>query len=117
MGAVRVELNELSERFAALRSKGKRPRISRELKTAVLNALESGASVQQVAASCGLNPVQVYHWRATFRRGQETAAGLVRRVAVMPPLNPLKITFPGGASAEFDESQVDLILKLIRGLA
>lgn len=117
MGALRVDLSGLSERFSALRLKGKRPRISWELKKAVLEALGSGASVQQVAAACGLNPVQVYHWRASLRKESPKASTSLRKVNVLPPAGPLKITLPGGAVVEADEAHIDLAVKLLRGLA
>ena len=117
MGALRVDLSGLSERFSALRSKGKRPRISLELKEAVIETLESGASVQQVASACGLNPVQVYHWRAMLRKESPRASTSLRKVNVLPPSGPLKITLPGGSVVEADEAHIDLVVKLLRGLA
>jgi transposase-like protein len=113
MGAQIAKLNGLAERFAAVRAKGKRPRIAQELKREVLRALEAGASVQQVAASCGLNPVQVYHWRATQRR-QQSSESLARKVEVQTPVAALKVSFPGGICIEAEEAQLDLVAQLIR---
>lgn len=116
MNLVSADLNELGERFSKHRAGRRRGRLPKELKEAVLDAVAQGNRVSDVAAACGLNPVQVYRWKGQLRPGlsDKKSSPLIRRVSVRQETEKVRAILPGGAIIEVSPSQIELLIKTLR---
>lgn len=106
----------LGERFSRHRAGCPRGRFPRDLKLAVLEAVNLGSRVSDVAASCGLNPVQIQHWRSQAAAPGSSAAKAfapVRKIGIRAESNWVRICLPNGVVIEATPAQLDQILKVI----
>lgn len=110
----------LGESFSQHRVGRRRGRYPSELKQAAVEAVNLGSRVSDVAASCGLSPVQIHHWRsqaARVKNGAGKVLAPMRKLGVLPEVDRVRVCLPSGIVIEALPMQLDQILKILGRLS